>query len=483
MGKKKTQREIILERITKRHYILTPKGEEYELSLDNLEDVKAVLEKVGNENLRTYVLYNEIKNVLQKEPPSIKEMQQQELVDYAPEADSGHFKFYPKGTLIFELLKDWCYEIAVKRFNCLQIETPIVYDWSDPEIREQGGSFHERHYTVKCPDEPKKELVMRFAGDFGLFKIMKKARLSYKNLPLRIYEFSKSFRYEQKGELSGLKRLRAFHMPDVHSFTTDLLAGWEEYKELYKQYDDLAKGTGIKYAIVFRIVEDFYKKYKDQIIEMLKYSNAPAFIETLSGMKHYWAVKHEFQGLDSINGSTQLSTVQLDVKDAETYGITYLDKDGKKKGCKIVHSSIGSIERWFYCILERALMKEKPEWPFWLSPTQLRIAPVSEKYITRSLEIANKLNQEGIRTDLDDRKLTVSKKVSDSEREWVPYTVVYGEKELKENLYQLRERQTGKIEKLTEGELISKLKKEQGNMPWKPLPLPISLLNRPIFYG
>jgi len=483
MERKKTQREIISEKIARNHYILTPKGEEYKLDLNQPESVKEILEKIDNEELKIYILYNEIRNVSLKEPPSIKEMQRQQLVGYAPEADSGHFKFYPKGTLIFNLLVDWCYEIAVKRLNCLQIETPIVYDWSDPEIKEQGESFHERHYTVKCPDEPEKELVMRFAGDFGLFKIMKKAKLSYKNLPLRIYEFSKSFRYEQRGELSGLKRLRAFHMPDVHSFTTDLVAGWEEFKELYKQYDDLAKGTGVKYAIVFRVVEDFYKKYKDQIVEMLKYSNAPAFIETLSSMKHYWAVKHEFQGIDSVNGATQLSTVQLDIKDAKTYGITYLDKDGEEKGCIIVHSSIGSIERWFYCILEKALMTKPREWPFWLSPTQLRIAPVSEKYVSRSIEISNKLNQEGIRTDVDDRNLTISKKVLDSEREWVPYLIVYGEKESKENLYSLRERRSGKIEMLTERELINKLKEKQDNMPWRPLPLPVLLSKRPIFYG
>jgi len=483
MKNKKTQREIISEKIKKNYYILTPKEEEYKINLDDIQQVKDVLKKVNNEDLTIYVLYTEIKNVSQQEPPSIKEMQKQELVGYAPEADSGHFKFYPKGTLIFELLKDWCYEIAVKRFNCLQIETPIIYDWNDPEIREQGESFHERHYIVKVPDDPKKELVMRFAGDFGLFKIMKKAKLSYKNLPIRIYEFSKSFRYEQRGELCGLKRLRAFHMPDIHSFTTDLSSGWEEYKELYKKYDDLAKGTGVRYAIVFRIVEDFYEKYKDQIVEMLKYSNAPAFIETLSGMKHYWAVKHEFQGIDSVNGSTQLSTVQLDVKDAETYGITYVDKDGKKKGCIIVHSSIGSIERWFYCILEKAFTMQKPSWPFWLSPTQLRIIPVSEKYLQQSIEICNRLNQKGIRTDVDDKNLTIAKKIAAAEKEWVPYVIVYGEKELKENVYSVRERKTEKIEIMNEESLVKKLKEEQAGMPWRPLPLPYLLSLRPIFYG
>jgi threonyl-tRNA synthetase len=272
-------------------------------------------------------------------------------------------------------------------------------------------------------------------------------------------------------------------MPDIHCFTLDLNAGWEEYKELYKRYDDLAKGTGIKYAIVFRIVDEFYKKNKNQIIEMLKYSKAPAFIETLSGMKHYWAVKHEFQGLDSVKGSTQLSTVQLDVKDAETYGLVYNDKDNQKKGCIIVHSSVGSIERWIYCIFENAFKMEKPEWPYWLCPTQARILPISDKFQKDAEKLADEMNNCRIRTDIDDHSVSLSKKISDAERDWVPFIIVLGEKEIESKKFALRTRQTKKIESFNKEELINKIKKHQGEMPWKPLPLPVLLSKRPIFVG
>src|SRR3990172_6317411 len=218
-------------------------------------------------------------------------MQALELVDYEPAADSGHFRLYPKGALIFELLRLWATDIAREKLGCVQIETPILYDWAQPDINEQAKSFHERHYRITTDEG--RTFVLRFAGDFGLFRMLADATLSYRNLPLRVYEFSKSFRFEQRGEVAGLKRLRAFHMPDIHCFTADVPGGWEEYRLLYEAYDGFVKDSGISYAIAFRVVDSFYREHKDRIVGMLASSGQPALIEVLSEMKHYWAVKHE----------------------------------------------------------------------------------------------------------------------------------------------------------------------------------------------
>jgi len=182
--------------------------------------------------------------------------------------------------------------------------------------------------------------------------------------------------------------------------------GWNEYQELYRQYADLADGVGIHYAIGFRVVRDFYEVHKDRILELLKYCEPPAFVEILSDMKHYWAVKHEFQAIDSVGGNVQLSTAQLDVKDAELYGIRYIDSDGSSKGCIICHSSIGSIERWIYSIFEVALKKERPTLPLWLSPAQLRLVPVTEEYF----EYCDSLKFDNIRVEIDNRNERIGKK-------------------------------------------------------------------------
>ncbi|PTD93853.1 threonine--tRNA ligase [archaeon SCG-AAA382B04] len=459
-------------------YYIKPNGEELEVELNE----KWVNKNVQDEAMKSYIFSEEIKGQPSEEPPSIDSMRRLEIADYEEASDPGNFKFYPKGNLIANLLEDWSKEIAVNRFGAMEIETPLIYDWSQPDIREQGKSFHERHYRVFPPDKEKK-LVLRFAGDFGLFRMLKNSIISYKNLPLRIYELSKSFRYENRGELTGLKRTRAFTMPDIHSFTKNLSEGWKEYQKLYKEYDDLAKETEIEYAVVFRVVEEFYEENKDKIKEMLSYSNKPGFIEVLSERKHYWVVKHEFQGIDSTKGNSQLSTVQLDVEDAERYGITYTTKKGEEQGCIICHSSIGSIERWIYEIIENAHRMKKPKLPTWLTPTQARILPVSEQNESYAEEIGNKLKEKQIRVDIDDSEKNLGKKIRKAEKEWIPYIVVVGDREEKNNSINVRRREKDDEIEMKAEELIENINDETQNMPYRELPLPTLLSKRPKFVG
>lgn len=477
--KEQKNREDIVKGIKSRHLILMPDGEEIGLDLQDPEQVKAALNRAGDPELRAYILSEELKGQPKAEPPSIKMMQQHELVDYESSSDPGNLRMYPKGNLIFELLADWAREIAINRIGAMQINSPVIYDWDDQEIREQAGSFHERHYIIKAPDDPKKEFILRFAGDFGLFKIMKKAQFSHKMLPLRMYEFSKSWRYERSGEISGLKRLRAFHMPDVHCFCKDIPQGWEEYQKIYRSYSDLADGAGVRYAVGFRIEEGFYREHKQRIVELLAHSKRPGFIEVLSEMKHYWAVKNEFQAIDSVGGNAQLSTVQLDVKDAKVYGINYVDHDGAKKGCIICHSSIGSIERWMYAILEEACKKAAPMLPLWVSPSQLRLIPVSAD----QLQYCKDLRIDGVRADIDDSNDSLGKKIARANKEWLPYIAVVGKKEQESGKLMVSIRGEEGRREMSPEELIAEIKERNSDMPYRPLPVPRLISQRPIFFG
>jgi len=377
------------------------------------------------------------------------------------------------------LIKLWADRIADK-LNCFTIKTPLVYNWEHPAIRSQGESFHERHYSVFGTDK-EKELVMRFAGDFGLFSMLADAQMTYRQLPLRIYEFSDSFRYELHGELSGLRRLRAFSMPDIHSFCEDVPQGMQEYKTLYKRYTDLIIESGVEYGVVFRVVAKFYEEHKSDICELLSYCGKSAMIEILPEMKHYWAMKHEFCSIDAVDGICQLSTVQLDVEDAERYGIKYRTKNNEEKGCIICHSSIGSIERWMFSILEDALKKEKPALPFWLSPVQIRLIPVSDQYLEKVELLYEALAKFNVRVDIDDSANSVSWKVRQSEKNWIPLSIVIGEKDDLRSNFSVRLR-TGKIEEFNLLTLEEKLKSLSGNFPFIRLFYKYTS-NYPIFRG
>lgn len=417
-------------------------------------------------------------------PPSIQAMQQLELADYEPASDSGHFRFYPKGNLIFELLRMWAEEIALERLQAYAITTPLIYDWDQPDIRAQAESFHEHHYRVQVPDDEQKKFILRFAGDFGLFRMVRDAQLTYRHLPLRLFEFAPSFRYERSGSLVGLRRLRAFWMPDIHSFCLNLEQGLSEYRELHDRYTDLAIGTGVSFAVAFRVVESFYQQHRQQLIEMARYVNQPIWIELLSEMKHYWVMKHELTTIGVRNDVCQVSTVQLDVKDSELYGITYVGPDGAKKGCTIVHSSIGSPERWIYSILEDALKKDAPQLPLWLAPTQVRFLPVADRHVNFCAQLARLLQKQKVRVDVDDRPDTLNRRVRNAGRDWVPYTIVCGDQEIANGVFSklaLTVRGKNKT-KATLNEIADRVHQKTNKMPFRALP-GLLLSASPVFRG
>jgi len=479
-GEERGEKEAAQEVIEKGELIiLEPDGSEHPLDLSRVEESKILAEYP---DLRQFVISEEVGKAPHEPPAHIRLMRRLELVDYEPASDIGHFRFYPKGALLKELLEEYASTLAVRELHAVKIETPLLYRADQPDIAGQVERFRERNYRLPADD---KELILRFAGDFGLFRMIRDATVSYKQLPLRVYELSPSFRLEQEGECVGLKRLRAFTMPDIHCFCRDLVQGMEEYEELLRYYTKLADSMEIDYVVAFRVVKDFYLKNRGWFTKLLGIVKKPALIELLPEMKHYWVVKHEFQTLDSVGGNAQLSTVQLDVEDSERYEIFYTDADGTRKGCIILHSSVGSTERWIYALLEhaeKAIRKNKPPMlPVWLSPTQVRVVPVSPDQQEYAEKVAAELRGRDFRVDLDDREQTVSSKIRDAETEWVPYVAVVGKVEENEKSLSVRVRTTREQRQMRPGELISRLDAEIGRRPRLPPYLPERLSMRPKF--
>ncbi len=448
-----------------------------------------------HQKLKKLVNYEMMKSrIVDKEPPHIKLMRRLELVEYEEGSDPGNFRYMPKGKLVKSLLEDFVTRKTIE-YGAMEVETPIMYDYEHPALKSYLNRFPARQYTIVTPN---KRVFLRFSACFGQFLMAKDATISYRNLPMRFYELTRySFRVEQRGELAGLRRLRSFTMPDCHALCKDFAQAKEEMLRRFELADKVTKGSGLErddMEFAIRVVKDFFEEHKDFVFSLIKKWGKPAMVEIWDKRFFYFVLKHEWNFIDALDKAATLTTDQIDVENAERYGIMYTDADNKRKYPLILHlSPSGAIERVIYALLEKQqIKKEEAEknkqkynqmLPMWLSPTQVRLCPVNDSFINLAEEVADKIEKEDIRVDVDDRTESVQKKIRDSEMEWVPMTVVIGEKEEKEKKYATRFRETGKVESLELKEIIAHVKSRTKGFPYKPLPLSRSLTKRPVFLG
>jgi len=411
-----------------------------------------------------------------------------EIADYEPASDPGNFRWYPKGRLIKSLLEQYVTEETIK-YGAMEVETPIMYDFNHPSLADYLNRFPARQYVLKSEE---KELFLRFAACFGQFLIMHDAQFSYRQLPLKIYELTRySFRREKSGELAGFRRLRAFTMPDVHAFCADLPQAKKELITRFRLCMRVLDGIGFDkddYVLGVRFTKDFYTENKDFILSLVKLHDKPVLVEMWEKQFFYFIFKYEPNFVDNQDKASALSTDQLDVENAKRYEITYTDAEGNKKLPLILHCSpSGAIERVVYALLEKAYKNQRagkpPMLPLWLAPTQVRIIPLSDKFEEAAEKLAEQIETSHVRVDVDDRSLTMQKKVREAETEWVNYVIVIGQKEIDSGILPARDRKSGKIMPMKLDELVETIRQETANKPFKPLSLSKLLSSRPQFHG
>jgi len=443
----------------------------------------------GRENLEKFARY-EISKVRASEqmPPHVTLMKRLEIADYEPGSDPGNIRWYPKGRLIKSLIEQLVTNKVIE-YGAMEVETPIMYDFGHPSLADYLNRFPARQYILKSEN---KELFLRFAACFGQFLLVHDAQFSYKQMPLKVYELARySFRREQRGEVVGLRRLRAFTMPDCHAFCTDLEQAKKEFIVRFKLCMQILEEIGLSkddYEAAIRFTKDFYRENKRFITSLAKIFGRSVLVEIWKKRFFYFILKWDFNFVDNQDKAAALSTDQIDVENAKRYDIVYVDEKGEKQHPLIMHCSpSGAIERCVYALLEKAYKEQKngkpPMLPLWLSPTQVRIIPMSDKHLEHAEKLADALETQHLRVDIDDRTLTLRKRVREAEMEWVPYIIVVGQKEIESDVLPVRDRKTGKICKMKLQELISEIEEIVKGKPLKPLPLPKHLSRRPQFYG
>ena len=418
-------------------------------------------------------------------PPHVAIMKKLAIADYEPASDQGNMRYFPNGRFIKSQLERYVTD-KVKEYGGYEVETPIMYDSHHPSMESYFNRFPARQYSI---DAEGKHLFLRFAACFGQFLMAHDFQMSYKNLPYRLYELTRySFRREQSGELVGLRRLRAFTMPDCHAFCSDMKQAVEEFMVRFDLSRDVLNGVGIEqddYEMAIRFTEDFYNENKSLITEMVKKIGKPVLIEMWKERFFYFVLKWEFNYIDNSGKASALSTDQIDVENGNRYGIEFVDENNTPKNPIILHNSpSGAIERVMYTLLEKSATDSregrKPQLPLWLAPTQVRLIPLKDKFLEFSKNLAEELSSKNIRADIDDRNDSIGKRIRDAEKEWIRYILVIGERESSSKNLSIRDRDTGDVRELSFNELVSEIDVQTRNKPYSSLNTSLLLSKRPI---
>ena len=457
-------------------YIMTPEGKMEEIEKFNFSNHK---------QLEILAKYESAKTRSSDEmPPHVNLMKKLAIADYEPASDSGNMRFYPNGRLIKSQIEQYVTD-KIRNYGGIEVETPIMYDSHHPSMESYFNRFPARQYSI---DSEGKHLFLRFAACFGQFLMTKDFQLSYKNLPYKLYELTRySFRREQSGELVGLRRLRAFTMPDCHAFCKDMPQAIEEFRKRFDLSREVLSGLGIEeneYEMAIRFTDEFYNQNKELIKQMVSKIGKPVLVEMWKERFFYFVLKWEFNFIDNLGKASALSTDQIDVENGKRYGITYTNENNEQKHPIILHNSpSGAVERVIYALLEKFAKQikdgKRPQFPLWLAPIQVRLIPLKDEHLEFTTHLADKFIEQNIRVDIDDRNDTIGKRIRDAEKEWISYVLVIGEKEVNSPKLSIRDRATGDIREVSIEDFIKEITDATSGKPISRLNSTLLLSQRP----
>jgi threonyl-tRNA synthetase len=400
--------------------------------------------------------------------------------EWEPSSDSGHMRYSPKAALMVELAGDYAWqsvnELGIPSFL---IKGTNLFNLNVPAIREHADLFGERLYTIRVDNE---EFILKYAACFQQFSMLKDWMISYKHIPFGMFEIADSYRLEQSGETLLGFRLRRFYMPDYHVFCRDLEQAKEMTLRIHEKIHEKVRELGNYYVSLYNLTKSFFDENREFMKELVKTDKKPALLHFVPEGKYYWVINVEYHITDELKRSREIATVQIDIGNAKRFGIKYTNENMEDSYPPILHTAVlGGIERYLYTVFDAALKQNVPILPLWLAPIQVRIIPISDRFIENARKIVDAMEKHCVRVDIDDRPFTMQKKVREAEMEWINYVLVIGQREIDSNVLPVRDRQAGKIRNMGLKQLIDEIRKLTSDKPFQALTLPRELSKRPQF--
>ncbi|NTU66447.1 MAG: threonine--tRNA ligase [Candidatus Moranbacteria bacterium] len=368
--------------------------------------------------------------------------------------------FHPKGMIIYNELKKFWIE-SQEEFGYDMVLAPSMLDVS---VWKQSG--HWDHYKDDMyfidSKENERQFALRPMDCPGAIMIYNNSMKSYRNLPIRYAEPGLITRKEKSGQLGGLLRVQQFVQDDAHIFISEGQIE-EEIKNVIRLIDKIYKPFGLEYkAYLSTRPDDFmgeasvWEKAEDDLRKILGELYGDNY-----GLKEkdgaFYGPKIDFQLKDAIGRTWQCATVQLDFQMPLKFDCRYIDNDGKEKTPVLIHRTImGSFERFMGILIEHYA----GAFPAWLSPIQVSILPVSEKFIDYAKTVKDSLTQSGARAEIDDSDESLGKKIRQAEMQKAPYILVVGEKEKESGTVAVRKRGVKEQEALAIEGFVNRISEE-----------------------
>ncbi len=370
----------------------------------------------------------------------------------------------PNGTVVIEELERLAKEteedagykrvvtphIAKENLYLTSGHLPYYADSMYPPMEIDGSKYYLR--AMNCPHH---------------HKIFDAEKRSYKDLPLRLAEYGTCYRYEQSGELFGLMRVRCLHMNDAHIYCTKEQFA-QEFKAVNEMYLKYFKIFGIdKYVMRLSLhdPEKLGQKYvnepelwleTEQLVRQVMIDNNIPFVE-VKGEGAFYGPKIDVQIWSAIGREFTLATNQVDFAQGRRFNLEFTTQENDTDVPLIIHRApLGTHERFIGFLLEHYAGK----FPVWLAPLQVKILPISDKFMDYANDVRKQLRANGVRVEIDDRNEKIGKKIRDTELSKVPYMLVIGEKEVNENKLSIRRQGKGDLGQMDVSEFILTIKDE-----------------------
>ncbi len=392
-----------------------------------------------------------------------------ELFMFSERVGKGMPIWLPKGTELRLRLQDMLRKIQ-KRFGYQEVITPHL---GGKNLYVTSG--HYAHYSkdafrpISTPEEGEEYMLKPMNCPHHCEVFAWKPR-SYKELPLRIAEFGTVYRYEKSGELHGLTRVRSFTQDDAHIFCRP-----EQVKNEFLRVMDIIQAvfkifnfTNFEAQISLRdpkntekyIGSDEVWEHSEQaIIDACKEKGLDAKVEY--GEAAFYGPKLDFMVKDAIGRRWQLGTIQVDYNLPQRFKLEYTDEDNQKSTPVMIHRApFGSMERFCAVLIEHTA----GHFPLWLTPDQVAILPISEKYNDYARDVAKFFDNAGVRASVDDRNEKIGRKIRDNELKRVPYMIIVGEKEAADGLVSMRKQGGSEQATMSKQEFVDRINAEVEEM-------------------